>query len=82
MLNLKKSDSIKSLKDSLAVHYFNKSLSELNLPTIAEVTLRRPLTSAIPELNLITKPRDWASLTSSPSELGLVSIISDLILFL
>ncbi len=27
MLNLKKSDSIKSLKDSLAVHYFNKSLS-------------------------------------------------------
>ena len=27
MLNLKKNDSIKSLKDSLAVHYFNKSLS-------------------------------------------------------
>ena len=26
MLNLKKSDSIKSLKDSLAAHYFNKSL--------------------------------------------------------
>ena len=26
MLNLKKSDSIKRLKDSLAVHYFNKSL--------------------------------------------------------
>jgi len=26
MLNLKKSDSIKSVKDSLAVHYFNKSL--------------------------------------------------------
>ena len=58
------------------------SLSELSFPIIAEVILRRPLTSATPELNLISNPNDWASLTRSPSEFSLVSTIKDLILFL
>ena len=58
------------------------SLSEFNFPIVAELILSRPLTSATPELNLISNPKDCASLTKSPSEFSLVSNINALILFL